>query len=122
MSLPYALLRGLKRLGTSAGVVDGGAGRPATSFDKLLAAALALMGHIKKQTNQPRRHPPPPGIGGLIANAAVLLAGKVPVNLNFTAGDKAVASCINRQVWTGSSRRIRLCGKCRVLPGLPTNS
>ncbi len=97
MSLPYALLRGLKRHGTSAGVVDGGQDDRQLRFDKLLAAALALAGHIKKQTNQPRVGILlPPGIGGLIANAAVLLAGKIPVNLNFTAGDKAVASCIQQ--------------------------
>ncbi|MGY8719282.1 MAG: AMP-binding protein, partial [Verrucomicrobiia bacterium] len=32
----------------------------------------------------------PPGAGGSIANLAVLCAGKVPVNLNFTAGSTAI--------------------------------
>jgi len=36
----------------------------------------------------------PPGIGGLIANIAVLLAGKVPVNLNFTAARSAIEHAI----------------------------
>jgi acyl-[acyl-carrier-protein]-phospholipid O-acyltransferase / long-chain-fatty-acid--[acyl-carrier-protein] ligase len=32
----------------------------------------------------------PPGIGGTIANLGVLFAGKIPVNLNFTAGKAAI--------------------------------
>lgn len=36
----------------------------------------------------------PPGIGGLIANIAVLLAGKVPVNLNFTAARASIEHAI----------------------------
>ena len=38
----------------------------------------------------------PPGKGGLIANLAVLFAGKIPVNLNFTAGKKSVESAIKQ--------------------------
>lgn len=38
----------------------------------------------------------PPGIGGFVANLAVVLAGKVPVNLNFTLGPAASESCIQR--------------------------
>jgi acyl-[acyl-carrier-protein]-phospholipid O-acyltransferase/long-chain-fatty-acid--[acyl-carrier-protein] ligase len=38
----------------------------------------------------------PPGVGGLICNLAVLFAGKIPVNLNFTAGRAAVESAIKR--------------------------
>lgn len=38
----------------------------------------------------------PPSIGGALANIAVLLAGKVPVNLNFTAGQEAMTSAIQQ--------------------------
>lgn len=38
----------------------------------------------------------PPGLGGYIANLAVTLSGKVPVNLNFTLGPSSIASCIQR--------------------------
>ena len=38
----------------------------------------------------------PPGKGGLIANLAVIFAGKTPVNLNFTAGPEAIRSCIRQ--------------------------
>ena len=37
-----------------------------------------------------------PGKGGLVANLAVLLSGKIPVNLNFTAGSDAVNSSIEQ--------------------------
>ena len=38
----------------------------------------------------------PPGKAGLIANLAVLFAGKTPVNLNFTGGPEAIRSCIRQ--------------------------
>ncbi len=38
----------------------------------------------------------PPGIGGTVANLALVLAGKIPVNLNFTAGRAALESCLRR--------------------------
>jgi acyl-CoA synthetase (AMP-forming)/AMP-acid ligase II len=38
----------------------------------------------------------PPGIGGLIANVAVLLAGKIPVNLNFTASHASILSAMKQ--------------------------
>src|SRR5262245_1615514 len=38
----------------------------------------------------------PASVGGALVNIAVLLAGKVPVNLNFTAGKEAVASAITQ--------------------------
>jgi acyl-[acyl-carrier-protein]-phospholipid O-acyltransferase/long-chain-fatty-acid--[acyl-carrier-protein] ligase len=36
----------------------------------------------------------PPGAGGAIANLAVVCAGKIPVNLNFTAGRNAVEASL----------------------------
>ncbi|MFP4673474.1 MAG: AMP-binding protein [Opitutales bacterium] len=38
----------------------------------------------------------PPGLGAYIANLAVVLAGKVPVNVNFTLGRASVAACFER--------------------------
>ncbi|RYD18741.1 MAG: 2-acyl-glycerophospho-ethanolamine acyltransferase, partial [Verrucomicrobiaceae bacterium] len=52
---------------------------------------------IRQETDKPRvAIVLPPGKAGLIANLAVLFAGKVPVNLNFTAGPEAVKSCIRQ--------------------------
>lgn len=95
-NLAYEILRGLKRHGRSTEIIDGlDGGR--LRFDKLLAAAIALSRIIRKETQQKRVGVIlPPGKGGMVANVAVLLAGKVPVNLNFTAGEKAVASSIRQ--------------------------
>ena len=38
----------------------------------------------------------PPGLGAYIANLAVVLAGKVPVNLNFTLGLSSAATCLQK--------------------------
>ncbi len=38
----------------------------------------------------------PPSIGGSLANIGITLAGKVPVNLNFTAGREAMAGAIEQ--------------------------
>lgn len=95
-SLAWALLRGLKKHGASEKIIDGNDGSE-LPFDKLLAAAIVLSKHIKEETDQPRVGILlPPGKGGMLANLAVLFAGKVPVNLNFTAGEQAVASCIEQ--------------------------
>ncbi len=45
----------------------------------------------------------PPSVGGALVNYATLLLGKVPVNLNYTLSDEALASCI------------RQCGITRVI-------
>ena len=38
----------------------------------------------------------PPSLGAYIANLAVVLAGKVPVNLNFTLGPSSVGTCLQK--------------------------
>lgn len=92
--LAYELLRGLKKHGSSAKVIDG-VDDSELRFDKVLAASVALSKVIKKETMKKRVGILlPPGKGGLVANLAVLFAGKVPVNLNFTASNSAVESCI----------------------------
>ncbi len=94
MNLAYALLMGLKKFGGRNKVVDGKDDRE-LGYDKVLAASIALAGHLKAETQKKRVGIVlPPGIGGLIANIAVLLAGKVPVNLNFTAGRAAIEHAI----------------------------
>lgn len=96
MHLAYAVLRGLKKHGSSNYVVDG-KDEKTLRFDKVLAAAMALSRVVKRETSKRRvAIILPPGIGGLICNLAVLFAGKVPVNLNFTAGRAAIDSAIRR--------------------------
>lgn len=94
--LTWEILKGLKKNGRSAEIIDGNDGGR-LRFDKLLAAAIVLSRVIRRETPQKRVGILlPPGKGGHLANLAVLLAGKVPVNLNFTAGEKANASCIEQ--------------------------
>jgi len=90
MHLAYALLLGLKRHGSRNKVVDGKDDKE-MGYDRVLAIAITLSKVIKAETNQKRVGIIlPPGLGGLIANVAVLLAGKIPVNINFTAGRSSV--------------------------------
>jgi acyl-[acyl-carrier-protein]-phospholipid O-acyltransferase / long-chain-fatty-acid--[acyl-carrier-protein] ligase len=50
----------------------------------------------------------PPSVAGVIANVALLIAGKVPVNLNYTAGTHAQASAVKQCKLTAivTSRRM----------------
>ena len=57
----------------------------------LLAVAYMLSKRLSAWTSKPRVGIVfPPGLGGYIANLAVVLAGKVPVNLNFTLGPASI--------------------------------
>jgi acyl-[acyl-carrier-protein]-phospholipid O-acyltransferase/long-chain-fatty-acid--[acyl-carrier-protein] ligase len=96
LHLAYAALLGLKKHSGTNYVVDG-KDEKTLRFDKILAAALALSRVVRRETSQQRVGVIlPPGVGGLICNLAVLFAGKIPVNLNFTAGRAAVESAIKR--------------------------
>ena len=96
MHLAYAVLCGLKKHGGSHYIVDGKDDKT-LRYDKVLAAALALSRVVRRETKKSRVAVIlPPGIGGLICNLAVLFAGKLPVNLNFTAGRAAIDSAIRR--------------------------
>ncbi len=95
-SLAMTLLEGLKKNGSRNRIFDG-ADDSELTYDKILAIAIAFSKFIKEETDNPRvAIVLPPGKGGLIANLAVLFAGKTPVNLNFTAGPEAVRSCIRQ--------------------------
>ena len=59
----------------------------------LLAVSWMLSRRVREWTSKPRVGILfPPGIGGFIANLAVVLAGKVPVNLKFTLGRAGAAA------------------------------
>jgi acyl-[acyl-carrier-protein]-phospholipid O-acyltransferase/long-chain-fatty-acid--[acyl-carrier-protein] ligase len=90
--LARAALRGLHRDLEAIILEDGLDGTRMRSLE-LLAAALALSRHIRREIDGPRvAIVLPPGKGAAVANLAVVLAGKVPVNLNFTAGREAVTA------------------------------
>ena len=63
----------------------------------LLAVSYMLSRRIRGWTSKPRVGILfPPGLGGYIANLAVVLAGKVPVNLNFTLGPASAEACLRK--------------------------
>ena len=94
--LGHALLQGLKRHGSRVKLFDGKDDQ-ALGYDRLLAAAIVLSKHIRSVTRKPRIGIIlPPGAGGVIANVAAILAGKVPVNLNFTAGRSSIESAMKQ--------------------------
>jgi acyl-[acyl-carrier-protein]-phospholipid O-acyltransferase / long-chain-fatty-acid--[acyl-carrier-protein] ligase len=94
--LGRATVRGLKRRPFEQAIVDGMDGRVVKRGD-LLAASIALSRWIRKNcTGERVAVVLPPGPGGVVANVAVTLAGKVPVNLNFTAGRSALQASIKR--------------------------
>lgn len=115
-SLAMTLLEGLKKHGSRNRVLDG-SDDSEVSYDRVLAAAIAFSKFIKRETNQPRVGIVlPPGKAGLIANLAVLFAGKVPVNLNFTAGHEAIKSSIRQ---AGVDRFITADPFVRKVPAFP---
>lgn len=89
------VVRGLARRPWRMEIVDRSVGRREVKAGQLLAAAAALSRHIRRTIPEHRVGIVlPPGAGGSIANLAVLCAGKVPVNLNFTAGPAAIEASL----------------------------
>jgi acyl-[acyl-carrier-protein]-phospholipid O-acyltransferase/long-chain-fatty-acid--[acyl-carrier-protein] ligase len=88
---------------------------------KILAAALVLAGRIRRAIPEPRVGIVlPPGAGGLIANLAVVFAGKTPVNLNFTVGRAGLELCLRKSgVRTTLSADIFRRKLEERIPGLP---
>lgn len=94
-SLATALLEGLKKHSRSK--LFDGTDDSSIGFDRLLAAALVFSKHIREETDSERVGIVlPPGKAGMVANLAVLFAGKTPVNLNFTASHEAIRSAMRQ--------------------------
>jgi len=92
--LAEACLRGLRKNQWHTAVIDG-MDHSTLSCGMLLAAAIALAGQVKAKCRAQRVGIVlPPGKAAVIANLAVTLAGKVPVNLNFTAGRASVEAAM----------------------------
>ncbi|EDY16847.1 AMP-dependent synthetase and ligase [Chthoniobacter flavus Ellin428] len=88
--LGEACLRGLKKHQFDVAVIDG-FDQSKLTRGSLLAVAITLSRYIRRECSRHRvAIVLPPGKAGLVVNLAVLLADKVPVNLNFTAGRAAI--------------------------------
>jgi len=68
------------------------------SYGKALAGGLALGRRIRRRCRDERMVGImlPASVGGVLANIATVMAGKIPVNLNFTSGSEAIASAIEQ--------------------------
>ncbi len=94
--LAEACVRGLKRGAFATAVVDG-LDHSVLTRSKLLGAAAALSRYLRKEFPGERiAIALPASKGSMVANLAVTLAAKVPVDLNFTIGRAANESCCQR--------------------------
>jgi acyl-[acyl-carrier-protein]-phospholipid O-acyltransferase/long-chain-fatty-acid--[acyl-carrier-protein] ligase len=95
-SLPRQFVRTAKHQWRSFAMADATT-KPLT-FGRALVAALLLSRWMRRrlagQTNVGLLLPA--SVGGALANLGVSLSGKVPVNLNFTAGRESMAAAIER--------------------------
>jgi len=91
-----ACLRGLKKNPGKVAVIDGHDSSQ-LQRGRLLAAALSLSRIVRARVPEQRVGIVlPPGAPAVLANLAVFFAGKIPVNLNFTAGQTALEASIRR--------------------------
>lgn len=80
-----------------AGVIDHSRERMMLKRGILTAAAYCLAKRIRRQVREHRVGIVlPAGTPGMLANYAISLAGKIPVNLNFTLGRAQVESCLKK--------------------------
>jgi acyl-[acyl-carrier-protein]-phospholipid O-acyltransferase/long-chain-fatty-acid--[acyl-carrier-protein] ligase len=85
--------------------------RQRLTFGRALVASLLLSRWIRARSRGEEKIGLllPASVGGALANVATSLAGKVPVNLNFTAGREAMASAIDQcQIKTCLTSRLFL--------------
>jgi acyl-[acyl-carrier-protein]-phospholipid O-acyltransferase / long-chain-fatty-acid--[acyl-carrier-protein] ligase len=89
-------VRGMKRRRFATAVIDG-IDHSQLSRSKLLGAAVALSRYLRKEFSDERiAIVLPASKASMVANLAVTLANKVPVDLNFTVGRAANESCCRR--------------------------
>ncbi len=89
-------IRGLKRHPFRTAVIDG-FDHSTLACGRLLGVAAALSRRLNEQCQDERIGVVlPPGKGGVVANLAIALAGKVPVNFNFTASREAIESALQQ--------------------------
>jgi len=100
----YESMRGLRKRFFTAVITDAYAADRTLTGGELLTVSMALAFWLKKNVPEKRIGIVlPPGLGTTIANLGTILANKVPVNLNFSAGRAANESAIAQ---TGLQRMI----------------
>lgn len=90
----------------------------ALTFGRTLTGAVALAGKLEQQVGTAAHVGIllPPSAGGVLANLALMLLGKVPVNLNYTASEAGIRSAVEQcGITTVVTSRVFL----EKLPALP---
>lgn len=86
-------------------------------YFKLLGVAIALGRELKRTVAEPRVGIIlPPGKGGVIANYACIIAGIIPVNINYTSSAAAFSSIIRQ---SGIKKFITAAAFMKKLPQFP---
>ncbi len=95
--LAYESFLGLARSSGKVFLIDRTLSRREVKRGFLLALSWMLSKKIRQSTDKQRVGIVfPPGLGACLANLAVVFAGKVPVNLNFTLGSSAIETCLRK--------------------------
>lgn len=114
-SLARLLVEGLRK-NAKCELIDGMDGSH-LPFYKMLGVAMALAKELKKMVSDRRLGILlPPGKGGVIANYACILAGIVPVNINYTSSEAAFESIVRQ---SGITRFISARTFMSKLPQFP---
>ncbi len=71
---------------------------PRVSFGSALTKTVFIAGRLQKVVGE---QPMvglllPPSVGGALTNYALMLMGRVPVNLNYTSSNEVIASCLSQ--------------------------
>ncbi len=94
-SLARLIVEGMRK-NAAVELVDGLDGT-SLPYGKMLGVAMALARWMKKNVKEERLGVIlPPGKGGVITNIACILAGIVPVNINYTSSDGAFESIVRQ--------------------------
>ncbi|MBK5274877.1 MAG: acyl-[ACP]--phospholipid O-acyltransferase [Desulfuromonadales bacterium] len=99
------------------------------TYGRTLAGAVALAGKLEKQIPpspplQSGEHNQmghvgillPPSVGGVLTNLALMLMGKIPVNLNYTASEAGIHSAVQQ---CGITTIVTSQAFLEKVPGLP---
>ncbi|HMD61284.1 MAG TPA: AMP-binding protein [Opitutaceae bacterium] len=88
-------VRALARRPGAVALIDRASGRDVMTAAELIGAAAVLSRRLRQRVPEKRVGVVlPPGAGAAIANLAVICAGKVPVNINSSAGRASVESVL----------------------------
>ena len=96
VTLQERLIRTCRENSNNEALADSSGAR--LTFGEAFAKALFLTGRLGPIfVDQPKVGIlVPPSVGGALVNWAVLLMGKIPVNLNYTLSQEGIISCLEQ--------------------------